>query len=389
MTLVLFDTPQRKKLYPLTLTRAIADIRMGILTIKERWEHVTNKTAYVVTDPYLQSLYEEVPPGDYLLIDATVLPDTEIVKAILELKHGQAIRDNDGIVAGRSTTNTPLAYNTKWEELFENVETVSPKKRLGYPHEIFQLNDEYIRFDFSLVSKGRFSATSRETVYLRNVAEIFIEEGTQLDHCILNASGGPIYIGKNATIMEGSAIRGPFALCEGSTLKMGTKVYGSTTIGPNCVIGGEVKNSVFFGNSNKAHDGYIGDSVIGEWCNLGAGTSNSNVKNTAAEVNVWNYFHKNYVSASTKCGVIMGDHSKTAINTSINTGTVIGVCCNVFGEGLTPKVIPDFWWGTKDAKLYELDKALKDIGDWKKMKNKTISESEAKVLKHIFDNFKD
>jgi NDP-sugar pyrophosphorylase family protein len=186
--------------------------------------------------------------------------------------------------------------------------------------------------------------------------------------------------------MEGCQVRGPFALCEGAVLKMGTKVYGATTIGPHSVIGGEVKNSIFFGNSNKAHEGYIGDSVIGEWCNLGAGTSNSNVKNTAGEVKTWNYSHNDYITAGTKCGVIMGDHSKTAINTSINTGTVIGVCCNVFGEGLTPNVLQNFSWGLKDTKLYDIDKALSDITSWKKMKNKTLSEPEAKMLKHIFEN---
>lgn len=388
MNLILFDTQQMNKLYPLTLTRAIADVRMGIFTVKERWEHLTKKTVYIVTDPALQPLYEDIPSGDYLLIDSSVLPDAKILKAVFELKTGEALRDNEGIVAGRNTINNTPAYNLNREELFSNTSTISNQKRLRYPHQLFQWNEEYIRFDFAIVSKESFSTTPHESVYLRNVAQIFIEEEAQLDHCILNASSGPIYIGKGATIMEGSLIRGPFALCEGASVKMGTKVYGATTIGPNCVVGGEIKNSVFFGNSNKAHEGYIGDSVIGEWCNLGAGTSNSNIKNTAGEVKVWNYSDQDHISAGTKCGVIMGDHSKTAINTSINTGTVIGVCCNVFGKELTEKVIPDFSWGTKDIQ-YELSKAIIDIGNWKKMKNKTITEPEAKVLKHIFENRKD
>jgi UDP-N-acetylglucosamine diphosphorylase/glucosamine-1-phosphate N-acetyltransferase len=242
-----------------------------------------------------------------------------------------------------------------------------------------------MKFDFTLVSKASFSTTPHESVYLRNVSQIFIEEEAELDHCILNATNGPIYIGKNTTIMEGCQIRGPCALCEGAVLKMGTKIYGATTIGPNSVIGGEVKNSIFFGNSNKAHEGYIGDSVIGEWCNLGAGTSNSNVKNNAGEVKIWNHFHNGHISGGIKCGVIMGDHSKTAINTSINTGTVVGVCCNVFGSGLTPKVLENFTWGTKDSKPYEIERALQDISNWKKMKNKTVTDSEAKMLRHIFE----
>ncbi|MEJ7828935.1 MAG: putative sugar nucleotidyl transferase [Segetibacter sp.] len=386
MNIVLFDTPSMEKLYPLTLTRAVADIRIGIFTIKERWERLTNKTAYVITDPSIQSLYKEAPSGEYLFIDATVLPAPEVVRSIAYLKIGEAIRDGEGIVAGRYSINQSPVYTTKWDELFSSPETISNQRRLRYPHELFQWNDEYIRFDFALVSKTNFSTTPHKSVYLRNVSQIFIEEETELDHCILNASAGPIYIGRKATIMEGCQVRGPFALCEGAVLKMGTKVYGATTIGPHSVIGGEVKNSIFFGNSNKAHEGYIGDSVIGEWCNLGAGTSNSNIKNTAGEVKTWNYSHNNYITAGTKCGVIMGDHSKTAINTSINTGTVIGVCCNVFGEGLTPKVLQNFSWGLKDTKPYHIDKALSDITSWKKMKNKTLSEPEAKMLKHIFEN---
>jgi len=206
---------------------------------------------------------------------------------------------------------------------------------------------------------------------------------------MLNALTGPIYIGKNAHIMEGCLIRGPFVLGDGAILKMGTRIYGATTIGPGCIVGGEIKNSVMMGYSNKAHDGYIGDSVIGEWCNMGAGTSNSNVKNSGGDVKVWNYATNDYMSTGQKCGLVMGDYSRTAINTAINTGTVIGVCCNVFGEGLTPKVIPDFTWGTKGLTTYEFDKALKDIGNWTSMKNKEVGTEQKTVLRHIFDTYKD
>jgi UDP-N-acetylglucosamine diphosphorylase/glucosamine-1-phosphate N-acetyltransferase len=202
---------------------------------------------------------------------------------------------------------------------------------------------------------------------------------------MLNASTGPIYIGKNAEVMEGCMIRGPFSLGEGSVLKMGSKVYGATSIGPHCIVGGEVKNSVLFGYSNKAHDGYLGDSVIGEWCNLGAGTSNSNLKNNAGEVKIWT--PRGQVNAGHKCGLLMGDYSRSMINTSFNTGTVVGVCCNVFGSGLTPKYLPSFSWGNDGIDRYEFQRALTDIESWKKLKGKKISKKEKSILKHIFEHY--
>src|SRR5215467_11739207 len=214
-----------------------------------------------------------------------------------------------------------------------------------------------------MVTENRTSQPIPESVQFLNKTAIFIEPGAVLNHCILNASTGPIYIGKNSTIMEGAVIRGPFALCEGAVVKMGAKIYGATTIGPYSVVGGEIKNSVIQGYSNKAHDGYLGDSVIGEWCNLGAGTSNSNVKNNAGEVTVWNPATKGYIVAGNKCGLFMGDYSRSAINTSFNTGTVVGVSCNVFADGLSPKHIPSFSWGVKGER-YEFDKAIRDIANW-------------------------
>ncbi len=220
---------------------------------------------------------------------------------------------------------------------------------------------------------------------------IFIEEGARLQHCLLNASTGPIYIGRNAEIMEGSLIRGPFACCEGATVKMGTKIYGATTLGPYSTAGGEIKNSVFFGYSNKGHDGYLGDAVIGEWCNLGAGVSASNLKNNAGEIKVYHPATKTYIPVGQKCGLLMGDYSRAAINTSFDTGTVAGVCCNIFGEGIPPKYIPDFSWGHKGQmgssnpdNRYEWDKALRDIANWKKLKNQSLAEAEILALKHIF-----
>jgi len=208
-----------------------------------------------------------------------------------------------------------------------------------------------------------------------------------VEHCILNASTGPIYIGKNAEIQEGSMIRGPFALCEGSLVKMGSKIYGATTIGPYCLAGGEIKNSILLGYSNKAHDGYLGDSVIGEWCNLGAGTSNSNLKNNCGDVSYWVHADKKQISAGNKGGLLLGDYSKSAINTSFNTGTVVGICSNVFAQGLTPKYIPHFSWGCDGITRYKLSNALEDINKWKQMKGFSITEKEKQILTDIYKKF--
>ena len=330
MNFILFDTDARKKLFPLTFTKAVADLRVGILTIKERWEKLLGCKVFVLTDLYLQPFYESVHPGEFVFIDARVIPSQELLKNILNLKPDEAISDENGLIAGRSVLVDPPAFNTITSR-FKNVSSVASVKRLLYPNELFQRNQEMIEFDFLLLTKGRISNDTNDTVHVSKVSKIFIEDGVTIDHAVLNASTGPIYIGKNATIMEGCLIRGPFAFGEGAVLKMGAKIYGATTIGPYCMGGGEIKNSIMIGYSNKAHDGYLGDSVIGEWCNMGAGTSNSNVKNTGGTVNLWNYDANDYLPAGNKCGVIMGDYSRTAINSSINTGTVIGVASNVFG----------------------------------------------------------
>ncbi len=386
MNIILFDTEARGNLFPLTLTRAVADVRTGIITIKERWEKMTGAKLFVLTDEYLQPLYEPIPANDYVFVDARIIPSNEVMQRIINLPENESISDENGLIAGKAFINSYPSLD-KLRGLFKNISSISAVKRLMFPNEIFLLNEEMIRFDYKLLTKGRISDDHNDSVHVTKASRIFIEDGAEISYSNLNAASGPIYIGKNTTVMEGCFIRGPFALCEGAVLKMGTKIYGATTIGPYCTAGGEIKNSVMTGYSNKAHDGYLGNSVIGEWCNLGAGTSNSNVKNTGGEINIWNYYENNYMPSGNKCGVIMGDYSRTSINTSINTGTIIGVCCNIFGDGLTPKVINHFSWGTKEQHRYELEKALKDILNWKKMKNKTISEPEKNILKHIFENY--
>lgn len=331
MLVTFLDADPQDTLYPFTATRSAADIRIGILTIRQKWDLILQQIDWNV-DKELQVRSNIIPTKKY---------------AVQINEHG----DDD-------------------------------MKTINHPWDIFLLNDWALRKDFELLTQGRISqpiSTTNKTISPEN---IFIEEGAKVEHSMLNASAGPIYIGKNAEVMEGSMIRGSFALCEGATVKMGTKIYGATTIGPYCTVAGEIKNSILFGYSNKAHDGYLGDSVIGEWCNLGAGTTNSNVKNTASDVGVWYKPAMAYKKVGLKCGLLMGDYSRAAINTSFNTGTIVGVCCNIFGEGFPPKYIPDFSWGDDQ---YTLDKALQDIDNWKKLKGKNITEEEKKILNELYN----
>ena len=339
-----------ENLFPLALTRSVADIRVGILTIREKWERYLGKKIDTVEEhPVAQSSAN--------ILAANVVPTKKFIDSLF---------NTDGSISG----------DAEWSEV----------KIIQAPWHVYTHNDWAIRQDYELITANRKSAAIPSSVQAISPQNIFIEAGAKLSHCILNAETGPIYIGKDSLVMEGSLIRGPFALCEKAVVKMGTKIYGATTVGPHSIVGGELKNVVIFGNSNKGHDGYLGDSVIGEWCNLGAGTSNSNLKNTAGDVKVWSNKQQQLISAGmNKCGLIMGDYSRAAINTSFNTGTIVGVCANIFGEGLTPKFIPSFTWGTKGLTKYEFEKAMLDIDNWKKMKGSSLLEAEKRRLKLIFD----
>ncbi|HET9431178.1 MAG TPA: putative sugar nucleotidyl transferase [Chitinophagaceae bacterium] len=382
---------QPENLYPFTLTRQIQDIRVGILTIREKWERMLDLTSYDRKEEDYKDLersvnLDEAVEGDNycLMIHGNILPDPALINLVRRLKNGEFITANggSGIVFRFSKNEIKEKHQVK---VSRAIILGSEIKVLNYPWDIFQLNDWAIRQDYELITKNRKSAPISPTNKVINPGHVFVERGATMEHCIINASTGPVYIGPNATVMEGSMIRGPFSMGENSCLKMGTKVYGATTLGPGSVVGGEIKNSVIFGYSNKSHDGYLGDSVIGEWCNMGAGTTNSNMKNNARDVRVWTM--KGELNAGRKCGVMLGDYSKTAINTSINTGSVIGVCCNVIGLGLTPKYIPSFSWGSEGVKRYEFEKALIDIEEWKQFKGKTLSEGEISILKYVFDHF--
>ncbi len=379
---------QPENLHPFTLTRQMQDIRVGILTIREKWEKMLGLSSFDRKEDDYKDLErsinidEAVQEGPCYLIHGNVLPTVKLVKAIKQLKDGEFLAAaNGGSIAYRITANDIIdQHKIKAGKAITYNDEV---KVIRFPWDIFQLNDWAIREDFRLLTAGRKSAAVPKGTKVIKASQVFIEKGAKVSLSIINASTGPVYIGKDAEVMEGCIIRGPFAMANKACLKMGAKVYGATTLGPHCVAGGEIKNAVMFGYSNKAHDGYLGDSVIGEWCNLGAGTTNSNLKNNASAVTVW--MPEGALNAGAKCGVMMGDYSKTAVNTAINTGTVIGVCCNVFGAGLTPKYIPDFSWGSDGLERYAYEKALPDIEDWKKLKGKELTDAEKSILKYIFE----
>ena len=380
---------QPENLFPLTLTRHVQDIRVGLLTIREKWELALGLPSfdkhegdYKVLDKAV-TIDESIGNDIIYLIHGNVLPTIKLIKQIKKLSHGEFISVGD---------TESIAYCISKKEILNEhrikvgkaIELEHEIKEINFPWDIVQLNAWAIDQDVELLKKSKKFEKLPATNRAIHPSRIFIEKGAHVEHSILNASYGPIYIAKDAEVMEGCMLRGPLAICEGATIKMGTKIYGATTIGPGSVVGGEIKNSVFLGYSNKSHDGYIGDAVIGEWCNLGAGTSCSNIKNTASDIMVWT--PKGLVNAGMKCGVVMGDYSRTAINTSINTGTIVGVSSHVYGNGLTPKYIPSFSWGSEGVERYEFEKAMSNIAKWKALKKQVVSESEKFILKHIFDH---
>jgi UDP-N-acetylglucosamine diphosphorylase/glucosamine-1-phosphate N-acetyltransferase len=379
---------QPENLHPFTLTRQIQDIRVGILTIREKWEQMLRLTSYDKKEDDYKDLErsvnidEAIGEGFCYMIHGNVLPTAKLVKAIKRLKPGEFIGTEDGSSIAFCISKNEITdkYKIKVGKAIAYKDEV---KTIRYPWDIFQLNDWALRQDFEWLTADRKSQPIPKSNKVIKPAQVFIEKGAVVEHCIINASAGPVYIGKDATVMEGCIIRGPFAMGQEACLKLGAKVYGATTLGPGCVAGGEIKNSVLFGFSNKAHDGYLGDSVIGEWCNMGAGTTNSNLKNNASAVKVWTPAGE--MVAGNKCGVMMGDYSRTAINTAINTGSVIGVCCHVSGTGLTPKYIPNFSWGSEGVTRYDYEKALSDIEGWKKLKGQVLRDDEKSILRYIFD----
>lgn len=354
MNIILFDDERRAHLLPLTFTRPVADLRIGILTIKEKWERFTKFPVSFLSQDYLQEKFPLVIGEDNLLIAGSLLPSAELWERILNLEPGEALSQHGELLAARNITNNFQTIASAY--VIKEYELTSP--RISDLWDIFSQNGQAISFDFKLLTAGRVSQTIDKNNTVIG-SEIFVEEGAKITCAVLNASQGPIYIGKNAEIWEGSLIRGPFALCENASVKMGAKIYGATTIGPESRVGGEISNVVIQGYSNKGHDGFLGNAVLGEWCNIGADSNNSNLKNNYAEVKVWSYPLQRFVPTGLQfCGLVMGDHSKCGINTMFNTGTVVGVSANIFGAGFPRNFIPSFTWGGPQGTTeYQLEKA--------------------------------
>jgi UDP-N-acetylglucosamine diphosphorylase/glucosamine-1-phosphate N-acetyltransferase len=321
------------------------------------------------------------------MINGGILPNPNLVSAIKRLNCGEALFCENTLIA--TVLSDLLSENFSFERNdYKNIIEISSKpNQVEYPWEIFSMNGKAIEDDFELITQGRKSKPIPESNKVINPNRVFIEEGATIECSVLNASSGPIYIGSDAEIMEGSLVRGPFALCEHSALKMGAKIYGPTTIGPYSKVGGEVNNCVIFGYSNKAHDGFLGNSVIGEWCNLGADTNNSNLKNNYAIVKLWSYNKKGFIDTGLQfCGLVMGDHSKCGINTMFNTGTVVGVSANIFGDGFPRNFIPSFsWGGAQGFSVYKTDKAFETAEKVFSRRGLEFNQMEKDILSHIFD----
>ncbi len=386
MNYILFDGTVRNALLPFTFTRPVADIRIGILTIREKWEKYLGTTTTTITEEYLSEKFPMVEMEENVLINASFLPNDILAEMVKYLEPNQAIMRGEEIIAF-FTKDTQEEVDFDKYEIFEyNQDCLTVTK----PWDIFAKNDAALREDFELLTEDRISQPIPKSVNVINPENVFIEEGAKLEFVTLNASSGPIYIGKDSEIMENSVIRGPFALCEGGQVKLATKVYGATTVGPHSRIGGEVSNSVLMGYSNKGHDGFLGNSVLGEWCNLGADTNNSNLKNNYEEVKLWSYETGGFEKTGLQfCGLMMGDHSKCGINTMFNTGTVVGVSANIFGAGFPRNFVPSFsWGGASGFTTYITKKAFETARIVMSRRHVEFDEKEARILEHVFEETK-
>jgi UDP-N-acetylglucosamine diphosphorylase/glucosamine-1-phosphate N-acetyltransferase len=389
---ILFDDWRRDHLLPLTLTRPVADLRIGILTIKEKWEFMLDSSCYFLTVDYLSKKFEfPSANGNSIYINGGVLPNASLIKAIAELNSHCALVKGNTLIAFKANKIFELGQIPQISDFTKTLTFEGDFIEIIHPWHIFTNNGEALKSDFDMITANRISLPISSTNTAINPNRIFIEEGATIECAILNASNGPIYIGKGAEIMEGSIVRGPFALCDHSVLKMGAKIYGPTTIGPFSKVGGEVNNSVLQGQSNKAHDGFIGNSVIGEWCNLGADTNCSNLKNNYASVKVWSYAKQGFLDTGLQfCGLIMGDHSKCGINTMFNTGTVVGVSANIFGDGFPRNFIPSFsWGGAHGFSVYQIDKALETAERVMARRGIPLNSIDTNILSTVFSLTKD
>jgi UDP-N-acetylglucosamine diphosphorylase/glucosamine-1-phosphate N-acetyltransferase len=371
---------------PFTFVRPIADIRVGILTIREKWEYFLKSKTSSLTEKYLSKKFPIVQDEINILINGSILPNKDLVQEIINMHPNQIIVSDETIVAMSLTINDLKKLNFDFDSNTESIFTKHLKLKINNLWDIFLYNDEAIRDDFQLITQNKHSEPLSKTNQLIG-ENIFIEKGAKIECAVINTSTGPVYIGENAEIMEGSLIRGPFALGHNSQIKMGAKIYGGTTVGPYSKVGGEVSNSVIFGYSNKSHDGFLGNSVIGEWCNIGADSNNSNLKNNYEEVKLWNYANKRFEQTGLQfCGLIMGDHSKCGINTMFNTGTVVGINASIFGAGFQRNFIPSFsWGGSSGFSTYEFNKALDVAKRVYQRRNLAFNNIEEEILKFVYN----
>jgi UDP-N-acetylglucosamine diphosphorylase/glucosamine-1-phosphate N-acetyltransferase len=381
MNLILFDDASRVHLLPLTFVRPVAELRLGILTIREKWEKKFGLTASFLTEGYLQARYPLITANSNILIAGSVLPDDQLFDAIRFLPRGEALTVNGELIAAHDPEGDCSISIAR----YVCHEYKAPLLRIRHLWDIFSLNGKALEADFDELTKGRKSFKPDETN--RIIGErFFLEEGATISCSVINTQTGAVYLGRNAEIWEGCMVRGGLAMCEDSSLKMGAKIYGPTTIGPGSRVGGEVSNCVILGYSNKGHDGFLGNSVLGEWCNLGADTNNSNLKNNYGIVQLYDYAEARPVSTGLQfCGLIMGDHSKCGINTMFNTGTVTGVGANIFGGGFPPKHIPSFAWGGFDNSVYQIDKAIETARIVYQRRNKIFDHKDEAILRRVFE----
>ena len=386
MAIILFEDNAHQTLLPLTYTRPVADLRIGILTIAEKWGKHLNSDFSYHTRSYLQGKFPINITADNIFINGSFCPDTELAEAIDKLRVGDALKYKDSLVAVRLNQADARHFNpnTDYRQaiIYDRI-IVSVR----YPEEIFRKNDIELRKDFNLLTKGRTSANMSATnTIIGN--DFFAEDDAVAECCSFSTINGPIYLGKHTEVWEGTNIRGAFALCGDSQIKMGTKIYGATTVGPYCRVGGEVNNAVIWGYSNKGHEGYLGNSVLGEWCNIGADSNNSNLKNNYAEVKLWDYPTKTYRKTGLQfCGLIMADHVKCGINSMFNTGSVAGVGSNIFGAGFPPNFIPDFSWGGAQYGIeeYSFDKFMETTAKvFERREHRKFDEHEQEILKEVY-----
>ncbi|HHM20430.1 MAG TPA: glucose-1-phosphate thymidylyltransferase [Bacteroidetes bacterium] len=386
--IILFDNEIRDRLLPFTYTRPVCELRTGILTIREKWEKWLKGDVSFITQDYLSDKFDITISERNYLINGSVLPGTEICSLIRQMDDGEAMLLNGELIAAVLDRNqfNRLMYDDI-EELSSFEITDMPIAKLNHIWDIFLLNDAALRADFQLLTKNKTTAPISKTNQVTGSSNIFIEPGARVECAILNAQSGPIYIGKNAEVMEGALIRGPFCLGAGSKVKMGAKIYGPTSVGPACTVGGEVKNAVILGHSNKGHEGYLGNAVIGEWCNLGADTNCSNLKNNWSEIKIWDYEKEQFKnSGQVKAGLFMGDYSMCGINTMFNTGTVTGICCNIFGSGFPRNFLPSFTWGgPRGLTTYQPGKAIESIERMMKMHGSELSPQDRLILLGVFE----